>query len=791
MARPIGSSGLAMFAGEASRNGGFNDEAIPALFSEVVMVHVKQTSRDEYNAALTVRLRPDNAAHPRNLLLELTDDADYLFYHSLVLGEGDFQALKAEQRLRVDFQTFPAQLVELLRRCMLDSKPPSASGSGGHPALASSALAALPSPSAAEAEGIAAAGGRGAGDLRMVAHLDCSGTGESSFTIVESTQFRELTHIALRLRQGSDDVVKQHLAGKLRTSRNELADLSERFQSTEEQLTQARRQVDELTARARVVGEERVHLERSLDASHQRELAELRAEHARALAELQRTAAERQERMEAEAQQSLNAALGRASMAERSLEELRQKQEALTSTSQSCRERLETAEKELRDAKIDGGSLREQVKQLESAKFQGERRIGELQIQVSGLQGELGAKEQLISNQASQLEQAVLQRRTLEEALAASKQQAQSLEEKFAMSAQEIAKGNQIIQTMHATSKQVKAKLKTSAAELARKEKAMLEYERTGELNKHIVDERENEIKRGQEREAKLKQDLDEMKKRLAEAHEVLKTNQDVIEYLNRQLTERDLKGLTSIPGLLGSTGLGLSEARGGRGSAAAAAFSPGATATTGGSGLGAGFGFGGGGGGMCGAAAASTAAASEQFAELLRRNGGGLGASGFGAAEPISAASASGRPTSAAFALPSGSAAPALTATPGIASAHSGHQPCSLGVGAGTAGAFTLGQNAAALLPAATASTAATATSAAALGSSLWPLGAGSAGATAPSTPINPRRPAAAAVAAIADGGAGAGAPLSAPKTSEKLQGPVAYRAPGSQAQCSTLTVA
>ena len=39
----------------------------------------------------------------------------------------------------------------------------------------------------------------------MVASLDCSGGGDSLFSVVESNHFRELTHIALRLRPGTDE----------------------------------------------------------------------------------------------------------------------------------------------------------------------------------------------------------------------------------------------------------------------------------------------------------------------------------------------------------------------------------------------------------------------------------------------------------------------------------------------------------------------------------------------------------------------------------------------------------
>mmetsp|Transcript_74720 Transcript_74720/g.207754 ORF Transcript_74720/g.207754 Transcript_74720/m.207754 type:complete len:682 (+) Transcript_74720:159-2204(+) len=519
-----------------------DDEAALVIFSEVVSMHVKPAGRDEFMASITVRLRPDNATHPRNLLLELTDESDFLFYHSLVLGEGDFHALKAEQRLRVDFQGFPSQLVELLRRCMVESSSGCGVDSDG------------PARGSASTAGDAYSGGA-TGSSKMLAHLDCTSHGDSLFSIVESNLFRELTHIALRLRQGTDEVVKQHLAGKLRGCRAEAADLAERLRNREEQLERAKQQADELAARARVVGEERVHLERSLDATHQRELAELRQEHARALSELQRSSTEERARLESDLRQNLTAAQDRATRAERLNEDLQHRQQSLTSSGKSCQERLDSAEAQLRNASQEAQTLREQVKELELLKFQHERMLGELRMQVSGLREQLGVKEQLTTNQAAQIEQAASQRRALEESLAACKQQAHALEEKFALSAQEITKGNQIIHNLHAGAKQAKAKLKLKSSEAARHEKALLDFERTEELSKRALEEKENEVARGREREERLQQDAEELKKKLAEAHEVLKTNQEVIEYLNRQLTERDLKGIPSVQGLLGTLG--------------------------------------------------------------------------------------------------------------------------------------------------------------------------------------------------------------------------------------------
>lgn len=67
--------------------------------------------------------------------------------------------------------------------------------------------------------------------------------------IVESTNFRELIHLDLRLRQGSDEVVKKHLAKKLRLCRTELQGLERRLSQSNEALQHSSKQVDELTAR--------------------------------------------------------------------------------------------------------------------------------------------------------------------------------------------------------------------------------------------------------------------------------------------------------------------------------------------------------------------------------------------------------------------------------------------------------------------------------------------------------------------------------------------------------------
>lgn len=81
-------------------------------------------------------------------------------------------------------------------------------------------------------------------------------------------------------------------------------------------------------------------------------------------------------------------------------------------------------------------------------------------------------KEKVATNHATLAEQAHAQRSGVEETLAAYKTQNAQLEEKFQLSAQEINKGNQIIQHLQSSCKNLKAKMRLQATALGNQEKS-------------------------------------------------------------------------------------------------------------------------------------------------------------------------------------------------------------------------------------------------------------------------------------------------------------------------------
>ena len=127
-------------------------------------------------------------ANRRNFIyLEIADEADPFFYHSLVLTDAEFQELRSEQSILVDFGAFPEKLVELLQRCV-------ACAAEAHPSF-----------------------------MATLTPRDASVPGTPSrFCLVETNNFKQLTHLSFSTRAGTDASTKRYLAGRFVQVRRQL-----------------------------------------------------------------------------------------------------------------------------------------------------------------------------------------------------------------------------------------------------------------------------------------------------------------------------------------------------------------------------------------------------------------------------------------------------------------------------------------------------------------------------------------------------------------------------------------
>lgn len=173
----------------------------------------------------------------------------------LEVGEEEYALLRADQGIRVDYANFPGKLIGLLDKCIAcQGEDLPRCGCGGDRVCRSSGCrragtAGLPcspyshpephqpdirSP-ARRFQAVLHTGPAAAGSGGAAASSGGGGAGVATFRVVENNDFKQLAHISLAFRAGSDAAVKQFLAfrlGELRTDCSQLSAELERTQAS-------------------------------------------------------------------------------------------------------------------------------------------------------------------------------------------------------------------------------------------------------------------------------------------------------------------------------------------------------------------------------------------------------------------------------------------------------------------------------------------------------------------------------------------------------------------------------
>ena len=209
--------------------------------SEDVKVRVRQGDKEEtmvLNLKISFSSLRGVGGGGSKVFIELTSETDLLLYYSVSITESDFHVLKNEQRLLVDLHQFPEMIRQLVK---------------------------LPNAI-----------------VSLLTAVDES----AALTITETSQFREISHLYLKLRKGTDEAVKTYLAARLGHFKSIATELETRV----EDLTRENKKlcgdrdmcVTELS-KLRVETDTAVS---AIQATCRAQLAELREDHAREIRDL-------------------------------------------------------------------------------------------------------------------------------------------------------------------------------------------------------------------------------------------------------------------------------------------------------------------------------------------------------------------------------------------------------------------------------------------------------------------------------------------------------------------------
>uniref|UniRef100_A0A087X6N3 Spindle assembly abnormal protein 6 homolog n=1 Tax=Poecilia formosa TaxID=48698 RepID=A0A087X6N3_POEFO len=468
------------------------------LFNKVLQVHVKHKDCEERKANVRVMIELSTTpVHRRDLLVKLTDDTDPYFLFTLPISEEDFQSLKVQQGLLIDFASFPQKFIDLLNLCNLeqDSDNP-----------------------------------------RFLLHLTCQSTmveGCATFSIVETNAFKHLNHLSLRLIQGSEKEVKEYLAACLASLKAEKQALDRKFKETEDdlcrQLSYTQQTLSEKTKELEKLRSEWTNKTSSLSSRHSEELQLEREKILELQSRFQHETERLRQDLEAAHRKSSQQLQSRVTDLETSCRELTERRYKNESIIRDLKIKLSGSEEECQRLKQQVLSLRRENSTLDTEVHEKERVVSQLQVRVAVLEQEVKDKEMVMYRTKEVLEATQQQKESVEESAENKEVQLRKLEATVKSLSEELLKANGIIQKLQGED------LQSAQRQLLSKEEEVKE----------------------------LEEQLEMTLQKLNESKEVLKTNENVINWLNKQLNEVQLskkslpaEPLDTSPGLSTLTGL-------------------------------------------------------------------------------------------------------------------------------------------------------------------------------------------------------------------------------------------
>ncbi|KAJ8395458.1 hypothetical protein AAFF_G00031920 [Aldrovandia affinis] len=549
------------------------------LFNKSLHVQVKCKDCEDRRASVRVSIElllTTNPVHKRDLVVRLTDDTDLYFLYNLAISEEDFQSLKVQQGLLVDFSAFPQKFIDLLNQCISEQDK-------DNPRF----LLQLSSPSSV---------------------LDHS---PASLNVVETNAFKHLTHLSLKLLHGTDLEIKKYLAICLSCVKEEKRVLEQKLKRTEEDLTgqlsftqqtlsEKTRELDKLrsewtcqtsslsnrhcqdltTEREKALEEEKRVLEQKLKRTEEdltgqlsftqqtlsektRELDKLRSEwtcqtsslsnrHCQDLTTEREKALEIQTRLQQQSvqlrrelesahlqsTQQLQSRLTELEASSRDLTEKRYKSE---STIRDLKAKLVGLEEESHRAKQQVLSLRRENGTLDSECHEKDRQLSQLQTRVAVLEQEVKDKDQLVLRTKEVLEATQQQKNSVEGSAESKQVHIGKLETTVKSLSEELIKANGIIKKLQSETKALVGKIKVKNSVTVSQEKLLQETaERLSREQRELQDARQS-LRQRDEEVTRLTEQLQAAVQKLDESREVLKTNENVITWLNKQLNENQL----------------------------------------------------------------------------------------------------------------------------------------------------------------------------------------------------------------------------------------------------------
>lgn len=477
------------------------------IYGGQLRLSIRTPDKGERRSSLTVcaeLCNTNGSTFRKELVIRLTDENDPFFHYQLKLNDEDYQSLRVQQGLLVDFLSFPQRFADLLELCRKEEM-------NEYPKF-------------------------------VLNFVTSTADGVGHLNVIETNPFKHLVHLSLRLVAGSDSDVKKHLAQrlaalsgqneKLRADlRNTESDLGQRLHETRISLSARHSEVENLKAELREQAtllqtkweqllareqEKSVEEYSDLQSRCNRELSDFRIEHEKTVAQLRNSLA----------------------LAEARALDLGERRHGSESVMHDLRSKKNSLEDELTVARRALNDLSKEKKLLVADRDDAEARLTRLTSNTASLEQEVRTSESKAMQLRSLLDNVQEQNNKVTIELERSQSLLNKRETSLKTLAEEVNKGNDIIRKLQTEIKNLHSKLKVRNKVVEEQEKAVNGKEIVlDEMQRNLNSCRE-ELKLRTEEAKKLQDNLDAAQTKLDESAKLARTNENVINWLNKQLNE-------------------------------------------------------------------------------------------------------------------------------------------------------------------------------------------------------------------------------------------------------------
>lgn len=442
-----------------------------------------------------------NGQRQAKIHIEIAEEiTNPFFYYLLEVCERDFHYLKTEQSLLVDFSCFATKFIELLKLCESNNS------------------------------------------YNLSFNL---ATKDPTLNILERNQFRNLSHLSLRFKTADDKVLKQYLASRLKQNLLYSTDLNQKLNKTSRELSSIESKYHSLEVTYEELkkesSQEVTQLKSGLKQKLESELINEKNKSIDRVRTLEESLTKENERVKKDLEEKLSKQDEEIDSLTKVKNELMKKNLHLDNEVVQLKSRIFVLQENEGRNEKELTELRDSHRELNIKLMSVTTEEGKHGVQIASLKEQLQDKTDNLLKTTELLKNSKSKLLSVESKLTAKKKLFRSFQKKLELSISEINKGNEIIERLQSEIKTQKLKLKNKNIVIKQQEKLITEHKRKKEELGYQLLDKDNEIKKLKIQinglESNLKSAQDELKK----ATEGLESNQNVINYLNKQINKRHL----------------------------------------------------------------------------------------------------------------------------------------------------------------------------------------------------------------------------------------------------------